>query len=171
MTELITKRLRLRKITSEDFELMRHLDTDTKVLEFIAPPFPLSRTEARMKLIEKLNQSELTLGYWMGEILDTKEAIGWFVLNNIQQTETIEIGYRLKVDSWGKGFATEGAKAVLHHGFNDLALEQIVGITNPGNEGSKKVLRKIRLKEDGMRHFYDQEVSYFELTKNRYLNQ
>ncbi len=168
MTELTTERLRLRRIKASDFDTMRHLDTDPKVLEFLGPPFPISKTEKRMVLIEERNRKPKSLGYWMGETLEDNEPVGWFVLNNIQETKTIEIGYRLLEKAWGKGFATEGAKEILRHGFVDLALEQIVGITSLNNEGSKNVLRKIGLIENGIRYFYDQDVCYFELFRTDY---
>jgi len=170
LQELTSNRLRLRQINDDDFAVMRHLDVDPVVKEFLGPASPESDTIKRMDKIKKLKAEGSGLGYWMGEILDTKEPIGWFVLNHVQETEHIEIGYRLIEKHWGKGYATEGSKVLLKHGFEDLNLDQIIGLTHQKNEASKHVLRKIGLVEKGIRHFYDLDVCYFELDREAYIN-
>jgi RimJ/RimL family protein N-acetyltransferase len=58
-------------------------------------------------------------------------------------TPCVEIGWRFKKDSWGKGFATEAAKACLQYGFETLDFEKIVSFTSPLNVSSEKVMKKI----------------------------
>ncbi len=170
LKELKATRIRLRLICGEDYDLIRHLDVDPVVKKYIGPPSDKSVTEERMQKINKKNIDGSGLGYWMGELLETREAIGWFVLNNIQDTDEVEIGYRLLEKFWGHGYATEGAQVLLHHGFSSLGLENIIGITHTDNIASKQVLLKIGLIEKGTRFYYNQDVAYFELTKKEYID-
>lgn len=168
MKELTSERLKLRQITDDDFEIMRHLDIDPVVKKYLGPPSPESDTYKRMDKIKRLRNEGSPLGYWMGEIKASGEPIGWFVLNHVQETEYIEIGYRLLEKHWSNGYATEGSQVLLNHGFSDLNLDLIIGITHQENEPSKHVLKKIGLIEKGIRHFYDMDVCYFELDKEDY---
>jgi RimJ/RimL family protein N-acetyltransferase len=62
-------------------------------------------------------------------------------------TPCIEIGWRLAAEYWGRGFATEGARAALAFGFKSLRLEEIVSYTVPANLRSRRVMEKL-----GMTH-------------------
>jgi len=55
----------------------------------------------------------------------------------------VEIGWRLAIESWGKGYATEAARASLDHGFGDLGLNEIVSFTVPDNSRSRRVMERI----------------------------
>ena len=55
----------------------------------------------------------------------------------------MEIGWRLAYDYWGKGYATEGAKASLNYGFKELNLSEIVSFTVPNNLRSRQVMERI----------------------------
>lgn len=60
----------------------------------------------------------------------------------------VEIGWRLGSEYWGKGLATEGAKAVLNYGFKKCGLKEIVSFTVPANVRSIRVMEKIGMKRD-----------------------
>ena len=59
----------------------------------------------------------------------------------------MEIGWRLDAAYWNRGLATEGARAVLRYGFEELGLHEIVSFTVPANLPSRRVMEKL-----GMRH-------------------
>ena len=58
-------------------------------------------------------------------------------------TPCVEIGWRLAAEHWGRGYATEGARAVLTFGFQTLTLGEIVSFTVPGNARSRQVMERI----------------------------
>jgi RimJ/RimL family protein N-acetyltransferase len=58
-------------------------------------------------------------------------------------TPCVEIGWRLARGCWGRGYATEGARAAVAFGFERLGLEEIVAFTVPGNLRSIRVMEKI----------------------------
>jgi [ribosomal protein S5]-alanine N-acetyltransferase len=55
----------------------------------------------------------------------------------------VELGYRLCLDYWGKGYAREAAAVVLRYGFEELKLERILGLTLPHNRASLKILETL----------------------------
>jgi ribosomal-protein-alanine N-acetyltransferase len=58
-------------------------------------------------------------------------------------TPCVEIGWRLAAEHWGRGYATEGARAVLTLGFESLALPEIVSFTTVENHPSRRVMERI----------------------------
>ncbi|MEI9913064.1 MAG: GNAT family N-acetyltransferase [Bacteroidota bacterium] len=70
------------------------------------------------------------------------EFIGWCGLKYRPEQNEVDLGYRFKQSSWGKGYATEAAFASIKYGFEKLNLSRIIGRAVPGNTGSLKVLEK-----------------------------
>ncbi|HEX7995218.1 MAG TPA: GNAT family N-acetyltransferase [Streptosporangiaceae bacterium] len=60
-------------------------------------------------------------------------------------TDVAELGYRLLPEVWGLGFATEGARALIGHGFTELDLARVVATTMTVNLASRRVLQKAGL--------------------------
>ena len=61
----------------------------------------------------------------------------------------LEIGWRLAREHWGKGYATEGARAWLRYAFEELQAPHVIAITTVGNEPSMNVMRKIGMSKVG----------------------
>jgi RimJ/RimL family protein N-acetyltransferase len=68
-------------------------------------------------------------------------------------TPCVEIGWRLATECWGHGYATEGARAVLAFGFQELRLPEIVSFTVPGNLRSRRVMEKIDMTRNSLDDF------------------
>ena len=159
---LRSERLVLREFTPGDIELLFHLDSDPSVLAYIGKP--KTREESALRLDNAFQDYKRGegLGKWMAIEKESNLPIGWFVLNYLDETELIEIGYRLKEEFWGKGYATEMSKVLLEYGFTTIKLPKIVGVTHQENEASKKVLLKIGLEYVGIRYYYDLDCCFFE---------
>ena len=78
----------------------------------------------------------------------------------------VEVGYRLQKSAWGRGLATEGARALVRYGMFELGLDRVVGLTHPDNVPSKHVLMKSGLQPRGMGHYYDKDLCYFVAQKS-----
>ncbi len=61
-----------------------------------------------------------------------------------------ELGYTFHRAHWGKGYATEAVRHLLHLGFNVLGLERIGATCHPGNAGSVRVLEKSGFSREGL---------------------
>jgi RimJ/RimL family protein N-acetyltransferase len=151
---LKTQRLTLRQWTNEDFEPFARLNADPKVMEYY--PNTLSREESDLaaQMIKNKIEEE-GWGRWAVSILGSTDFIGTIGLYKLDYetfptsfSPAIAIGWRICVDHWGKGYATEGAKAALEYGFSKLQLKEIVATCAVENAGSRKVMEKIGMKYD-----------------------
>ena len=86
------------------------------------------------------------------EVRDTREFIGFVGLSvprfEAAFTPCVEIGWRLAREHWGRGLATEGARAVVRHGFEVQRLPELVSFTVPANRRSLRVMGKLGMTRD-----------------------
>jgi RimJ/RimL family protein N-acetyltransferase len=69
-----------------------------------------------------------------------------FFHQQVDETNEIEIGYRLHPDYWNQGLATEAATAVRDHAFGDLKLPRVISLIHPDNVASRRVAQKIGMR-------------------------
>lgn len=93
------------------------------------------------------------LGIWATFERDTGAFVGLHLLNHIRGEDLIQVGYTLRRAMWGRGYATEMARAVMRHGFRTLDLSAIHGIVNRDNLVSQRVLLKLGMRREGERTF------------------
>jgi len=175
-----TERLILREWKKSDVDSMATINQDPKVMEF----FPSTRSYAETeKFIDGNIRAYEKYGYclYAVELKEGHKFIGFVGLNYTDFaahfTPAVEIGWRLGSQFWGKGYATEGAKAALDYGFKKCGLKEIVSFTVPTNVRSIRVMEKMGLKLDGnfahpqlpADHPLSQHVLYC-LTKADYLH-
>ena len=160
---LETLRLSMRDFTLDDFADLYALNSDPHVMKYIADGTPSSRANVAGALQRFIRYPKLypDLGIWHTSRRDTGAFIGFFALNYAGRTTDIEIGYRLPRNAWGCGFATEGATALKHYGFDDLGLDRIIGITHPDNKASQNVLMKAGLVDRGWGRYYDKRLRLY----------
>ena len=148
--ELRTKRLLLRRWREEDRQPFAVLNADPRVVEFL--PRSLTREESDERASRIAAHFEAHgFGVWAVEVLGGAPFIGFVGLAipsfEAAFTPCVEIGWRLAVEHWGRGYATEGAQAALAFGFAQVGLEEIVSFTVPANVRSRGVMERL-----GMSH-------------------
>jgi RimJ/RimL family protein N-acetyltransferase len=160
---LETLRLSMRNFTLDDFDDLYALNSDPRVMKYIADGTVSTREEVAGALRRFVRYPTLypDLGIWHTSRGDTGAFIGFFALNYTGKSTDIEIGYRLLHNAWGLGFATEGATALAHYGFDDLGLDRIIGVTLPGNKASQRVLMKSGLADQGWGRYYGRRLRLF----------
>ncbi len=143
-----TERLILRQWCDQDLEPFAVMNADPRVMEFF--PSTLSKKESNdlaKRIADKI--TEQSWGLWAVSIPHIADFIGFIGLAKptfeAHFTPVVEIGWRLAFDYWGKGYATEGAKAVLKYGFQKLLLNEIVSFTAVQNTRSRKIMENIGL--------------------------
>jgi RimJ/RimL family protein N-acetyltransferase len=148
---LQTDRLYLRSWKPSDLPVFARMNAEPKVMQFF--PALLSEGESNT-LAERIqdHMADLGFGLWAVEVRSDASFIGFVGLCmpsfDSHFTPCIEIGWRLAIDHWGKGYATEAAHAVLRHGIEQLALTEIVSFTATGNHRSRAVMQRIGMTHD-----------------------
>jgi RimJ/RimL family protein N-acetyltransferase len=144
---LETERLILRELYPDDAEDMMRLHSHPEVQRFTGDGIITSSDGIRKKIEEKMYDYK-TYGYgrWATILKDGDQFVGWSGLAYLPEFDEIDVGYRFLPEYWGKGLATEAARAILDYGFNNLHLDRIVGIAMKGNKASIRVLEKAGMK-------------------------
>ncbi|WP_436796325.1 GNAT family N-acetyltransferase [Actinospongicola halichondriae] len=145
-----TERLVLRQWTDSDRDPFAELNADPVVMEHF--PATLSRAESDAFVDRHAAIiAERGWGLWAVEVRATGAFIGFTGLMvpvfDADFVPCVEIGWRLAADSWGQGYATEAANAVLRHAFDEIGLDDVVSFTYVGNDRSRRVMEKIGLTE------------------------
>jgi RimJ/RimL family protein N-acetyltransferase len=86
------------------------------------------------------------LGTFAAEQKSDGAFIGWFGLQPTAAPGTVDVGYRLNRTAWGKGYATEGTKALIDKAFGELGLAKVVADTMAVNHRSRAVMRRSGLR-------------------------
>jgi RimJ/RimL family protein N-acetyltransferase len=116
-------------------------------------PTLLSREESdEMVDRAKAHLEQHGFGPWAVELRESHQFIGYVSLYVPQFeahfTPCVEIGWRLAKEHWGKGLATEGARALIRHGFEVQRLLELVSFTVPANLRSLRVMQKLGMTSD-----------------------
>ncbi|WP_428429218.1 GNAT family N-acetyltransferase [Pararhizobium sp.] len=162
MIILETERLRIRNWLETDRSLFAEINADPKVMEFF--PRRRSREEADALMDEAQRRiSETGLGFFALALKGTDEPIGFLGLARTDLEPflpdgTVEIGWRLAVRFWRQGFVTEAGQAMLRHGFEQHALQEIVSFAVENNARSTAVMTRIGLRRDPSRDFQHPRV-------------
>ncbi len=160
---LETERLVLRRYERDDLDRLTRLNTDPEVMRYIGDGSLRDREQTRAGIARAQRIYDLYpgLGFWVAEEKPKRNFVGVFALIYIPKTVEVEVGYRLVKSAWGRGLATDGARALVRYGLFELGLDRVVGLTHQENDPSKQVLMKAGLQPRGTGHYYDKELSYF----------
>lgn len=150
---LETERMRLRRFTTADVDLLVCLDRDPAVRRFVEDGRPVDRETATEDLRHSLDwyaRSEV-YGFWVAVEKATGRFLGWFHLRPAPDgpPDQPELGYRLLSDSWGRGYATEGSRALIDRGFQSSDAERIVAETMAVHVASRRVMEKAGMRYVG----------------------
>jgi len=146
---LETERLRLRRFGPDDLERLVELDSDPEVMRFITYGATTPRSVYEQVILPRwfaIYSSMPELGYWAAENRQDGGFLGWFHLRPDRFDEgELELGYRLARAAWGRGLATEGALAVIEHGYTRAGATKVTARTLAANERSRRVMRNCGL--------------------------
>jgi len=147
-----TERLGLREWLDADTVPCVKMNQDKDVMEFF--PAPMTEEETRLMIKRIHHRFEKSgYGFYAVEKKSTNEFIGFtgFGIPSFESffTPCVEIGWRLKKEEWGRGYAAEAASACIKYGFENLDLNKIVSFTSVLNLKSEKVMQKIGMNKIG----------------------
>ena len=147
---LETERLLLRRLTPADADNLYALDSDPEVMRFLnggePTPFDVIRDQVLPYFLTYYERNE-GYGYWAAIEKAGGAFLGWFHLRPPDDDpDAVELGYRLGRAAWGQGYATEGARALVHKGFTELGARRIIARTLAAHTASIRVMEKAGLR-------------------------
>jgi RimJ/RimL family protein N-acetyltransferase len=153
---LETERLVLRRFAESDLGNLQDLHGDPEVMRFINGGRPAAREAIRDETLPRFLRAYERFegfGVWAAIEKSTGEFVGWFEFYPREEEgevevdpEEVELGYRLRRSAWGKGYATEGSRALIRKGFTELGVRRVVAETMAVNAASRRVMEKAGLK-------------------------
>jgi len=162
-----TARLRLRMLRDSDLDDLAALFADPDVMRYVGNGQPTDRAEAQKALTSIIaHWDRHGFGRWAIEYKENKEFVGYGGLRSLFGTP--EVVYHFARRHWGKGFATEMARAALNFGFNVKGFDRIVAIAKPGNAASIHVMDKIGMHFEKQTSYYDIEVVEYAITSEEF---
>ncbi|REG84628.1 GNAT family N-acetyltransferase [Winogradskyella sediminis] len=165
---LETKRLILRPITTEDIQDFFELDSNPKVHLFLGNQ-PVKTIEESEAMVANILEQYKTNGLGRLAVVKkhTGEFMGWSGLkyekNVRKEFNYYDIGYRLKEQFWGQGYATEAAIASLNYGFKDLQLKHIGAAADINHIASNTILKNIGMQPSGTFKFEDTLCNWYDI--------
>lgn len=159
-----TERLLLRRWREDDLEPFARMNSDPVVMEFFPSMLDREHSDA---LARRIDSSFETCGYGLfaAEVKDGGRFIGFVGLRPITAEDGLpfdaeaEVGWRLAHAAWGKGYATEGARASVEFGFSAGGLREVVSFTSRLNERSQRVMEKLGMRRDPAEDFLHPRIA------------
>lgn len=150
LIELDTERLRLRAWRDADREPFAALNADPAVMEYFPALLDRAASDAGID-IWRQQFAERGWSNWAVEVKATGAFIGFIGLSIPRRplpcSPCVEVGWRLARSAWGRGYASEGARASLRCGFERLGLAEIVSFTAIDNRRSRAVMERIGMRD------------------------
>lgn len=143
--ELETQRLTLRSWRDADRAPFAAICADPRVMATLGPVMTRDESDALLGRVEAI-EAEYGHTFWAVEHKDDAALIGWcgVIRGNAGPVDgQAEIGWRLAYDAWGRGYATEAARASLGWLFANLPDESAWAITHTGNLRSRAVMERL----------------------------
>jgi RimJ/RimL family protein N-acetyltransferase len=147
---LETQRLVLRRFSMADADNLVSLDSDPDVMRFVPGGIPTSREEIENEYLPAFlgyYRRYEGYGFWAVIEKDAGDFLGWFHFRPGKDAAPgeVELGYRLRKAAWGRGYATEGSRALIGKGFTELGVQRVVAEAMAVNQASRRVMEKAGL--------------------------
>lgn len=156
MEEISTERLIIRRIESSDWKDIHEYLSDEEVIRF-EPYGVMTEEQVREETDKRVNHES----FYAVVLKENMKMIGNFYLDR-GDFDTYELGYVFNRSYQKKGFAAEGAKAVIDYAFSELDARRVTAMCNPENEASWKLLERLGFRREGHLH----QNIYFKTDQN-----
>ena len=146
MQRIETDRLIIRPTQNRDALQLHEILRDEETMRFF-----VEGTYSKEKVKEFINRNEKEINHYTVMIKDSYRIIGKISFNDWFMKDTKEIGWIFNKLSWGRGYATEAANAMIRYAFNDLNTHRIIATCQPENIASVRVCEKLGMVQEA--HF------------------
>lgn len=142
-----TGHLHIRPFTLDDAEEYWPLVRLPEVLRYTGEQAYASLDDVRRTLRERPLNDYAVRGFGRMACIEksTGRLVGFSGLKYLDDLQEVDVGYRFLPDCWGKGYATESARALMQRGAEEHGITRVIGLVEPGNVASARVLEKLGL--------------------------
>lgn len=163
--QLETERLLLRMWREDDFESYARMCADPEVMSFLGGK-PFTRAEAWRHMAFLVGHWQLRgYGHWAVEEKASGQVIGRVGVQDPEGWPGFEIGWALARESWGHGYATEGAQKALAYAFTELGREHVISLIHPDNKASIRVAERLGETVEGEAEVFGIEVQVYGINR------
>jgi [ribosomal protein S5]-alanine N-acetyltransferase len=143
MPILQTKRLSLREFEPEDVDALAMILSDPETMRYYPAPFDRAGVADWIQR-NRIRYASDGYGLWAMILNSTNELIGdcGLVRQSVDGVDEVEIGYHMRRDLWGQGYASEAARACRDYGFANLGVIRLISLIRPENLASRRVAEK-----------------------------
>jgi RimJ/RimL family protein N-acetyltransferase len=152
LADVVTERLTLRRFAADDVDELTAVFAKPEVWEF---PFgrAFTRDETAAFLTAQIDQYESCgVACWLATERATARVVGYVGISvptfHPEILPTVEVGWRLDPDVWGRGYATEGARASLEQAFGPLGLDRVCSLPQAENTASVRVAERLGMRRE-----------------------
>ncbi|GGF00584.1 N-acetyltransferase [Aliidongia dinghuensis] len=167
MTEIIleTARLRLVPYRMDHLDGLHAMSSDPRVVRYLGG---VTKTlEETVAAIEcQMGRWEAHgFGWWTFFRISTGEIIGAGCIQYLAGIvgSPLEIGWRLRPDHWGQGFATEAARTMAAFAFDQLKAPELLAVAHPENIASRRVMERLGMRYRGIERWYETDAATYEI--------
>ena len=171
MSTLETARLRLEPYRDDHVDGLLALNSAPEVMRYISGK-PDTREET-IAIVERVKARWAEVGYswWAFIERETGELVGAGCLQNLRREATMlpdlacpmELGWRLRRDRQGRGYASEAAIAIADFAFARRGAQELLAVCDPGNLASAKVMARIGMQPLGLQHWYGKDATTYRI--------
>lgn len=161
-----TERLILEPYHPSQAEALNDLNADPEVMRYIGGPETLEETRAAIARVQA-RWERYGFSWWAVRLRESGDIIGAACLQHLAHEEgaPLEIGWRLKPEYHGKGFATEAGQAAADFAFGPVGVDHIVAVAHRDNTASQRVMERLGMTYRGIEVHYGEPCAVYELQK------
>lgn len=169
MVTLETDRLILRMLREADFNAYAEMCADPEVMRYLGDGQPMARPMAWRSLATMVGHWTLRgYGLWAAEERVSGVFVGRIGFWNPDGWPGFELGWTLRRVYWGRGYATEGARAALRYAFTQLGQQQVISLIHPENAASIRVAQRLGERLAGSTEVMGKPASIYRITREEW---
>jgi len=160
-----TERLLVRELRESDVDGAHRVYGDAAAMRYVgADGKPRTRDESAAGVARMMDgQRRNGFSLWAVELRETGEMIGVCGVVHVDGTgPDVELVYEFQRSAWGRGYATEAARACLAAALGPLGLKRVVALAYPENAQSIRIMQKLGMRDTGLIEAYGHELVCYE---------
>ncbi|MDN3920622.1 GNAT family N-acetyltransferase [Roseateles violae] len=165
MTTLTTARLRLEPFADAHLEGLNAMNSDPAVMRYLTGrPETLDETRAAIARVQA-RWAEWGYSWWSFIEQDSGHLVGAGCIQHLgrEKANPLEIGWRLRQDRWGRGYASEAAQRMAAFAFDELRAPLLRAVCDPQNQASARVMQRLGMRFCGIERWYEADCAAYEI--------